>query len=87
MRLLYAGVFAILTSAALCSQEGASPALSTPPITQPGSAAVSSQPALEYVCPMDADIRSKTPGVCPRCGMKLVPGVPEFREYPVSMST
>jgi len=36
---------------------------------------------------MDRDIRSKTPGVCPRCGMKLVPGIPEFREYPVVLST
>jgi hypothetical protein len=36
---------------------------------------------------MDRDIRSKTPGVCPRCGMKLVPGIPEFREYAVTMTT
>src|SRR5579871_4620907 len=43
-------------------------------------------PQLDYVCPMDRDIRSKSPGVCPRCGMKLVPGIPEFREYAVTMS-
>ncbi len=36
---------------------------------------------------MDRDIRSKTPGVCPRCGMKLVPGIPEFREYPLTLTT
>jgi heavy metal-binding protein len=87
MRFLYAGALAVVLSAALCSQEGVSPAVSAPPIAKPGSAAVSSSPALEYVCPMDADIRSKTPGVCPRCGMKLVPGVPVFREYPVTMTT
>jgi len=33
--------------------------------------------ALEYVCPMDKDIRSATPGKCPRCGMTLVKGIPE----------
>ncbi|MBZ5608649.1 MAG: hypothetical protein LAP38_10345 [Acidobacteriia bacterium] len=36
---------------------------------------------------MDADIRSKAPGVCPRCGMKLVPGIPVSREYPVRITT
>jgi len=36
---------------------------------------------------MDRDIRSKTPGFCPRCGMKLVPGIPEFREYAVTLTT
>ena len=27
-----------------------------------------------YACPMDPDIRSHAPGMCPRCGMKLVAG-------------
>src|SRR5579871_6303130 len=31
---------------------------------------------LDYVCPMDKDVRSDKPGVCPRCGMKLVLGIP-----------
>ena len=86
MRVLYASVGAVLISAALSAQEGAS-TLSTPPNVQRGSAAAVSPPVLDYVCPMDRDIRSKTPGVCPRCGMKLVPGIPEFREYPVAMTT
>ncbi|QOY92273.1 hypothetical protein IRI77_36875 [Paludibaculum fermentans] len=30
---------------------------------------------------MDKDVRSAKPGVCPRCGMKLVPGIPEPVEY------
>ncbi len=30
---------------------------------------------------MDPDVRSDQPGVCPRCGMKFVLGVPEEREY------
>ena len=87
MRILYAVVVAVLTSAALSSQEGSSPIPSTPPSVNRGSAAALSQPALEYVCPMDRDIRSKTPGVCPRCGMKLVQGIPEFREYPLTLTT
>ncbi len=35
----------------------------------------------DWVCPMDADYRSDKPGVCPRCGMKLILGVPPEREY------
>lgn len=27
-----------------------------------------------YVCPMHPEVRSATPGRCPECGMKLVPG-------------
>lgn len=26
-----------------------------------------------YTCPMHADVRADRPGVCPKCGMKLVP--------------
>ncbi len=36
---------------------------------------------IEYRCPMDQDVRSNKPGFCPRCGMKLVPGIPDEREY------
>ena len=39
----------------------------------------------EFVCPMDRDVRSSNPGTCPRCGMKLVAGIPETREYLVEM--
>ena len=42
--------------------------------------------AAEFVCPMDADVRSQAPGRCPRCGMKLVEHTPDFREYPVRFS-
>ena len=41
------------------------------------------QPApVEFVCPMDPEVRLKTPGTCPRCGMKLVANIPEPVEYP-----
>ncbi len=36
-----------------------------------------------FVCPMDPEVRSPTPGKCPRCGMTLVETVPEPREYPM----
>jgi hypothetical protein len=39
-----------------------------------------------YFCPMDRDIRSNGPGVCPRCGMKLVAGVPDPVEFHLDLS-
>ena len=35
---------------------------------------------------MDPDYRSDGPGACPKCGMKLVPGVPDRIEYPLEIS-
>ena len=35
---------------------------------------------------MDPDVRSNTPGVCPRCGMKLADKVPEATEYHMDLS-
>ena len=40
-----------------------------------------------WVCPMDPDIRSNTPGFCPRCGMKLADKIPEATEYHMDLST
>ena len=36
---------------------------------------------LDYVCPMDPDIRAALPGSCSRCGMKLIVGVIDPIEY------
>lgn len=46
-------------------------------------------PAAEdaYECPMDHDVRSPKPGVCPRCGMTLVPWVADQREYTVKVTS
>jgi hypothetical protein len=44
-------------------------------------------PDVEFICPMDKDVRSKTPGKCPRCGMTLVAGIPDPREFPVHITT
>jgi len=43
------------------------------------------QNPVEFVCPMDPEIRSKTPGKCSKCGMKLEPGIPQPVEYPLSL--
>lgn len=39
----------------------------------------------DWTCPMDADVRSAKPGVCPRCGMKLVLEIPDRVEYPLEV--
>jgi hypothetical protein len=54
------------------------------------AAAPSNQQLLDYTessyyCPMDPDIRTTAPGKCPRCGMKLVGGIPDIVEYPMNL--
>jgi len=39
-----------------------------------------------YQCPMDPDVRSNTPGICPRCGMKLSSHIPEPIEFPLDLT-
>ena len=41
------------------------------------------EPPVEWVCPMDPNVRSQVPSTCPRCGMKLVAGIPDPTEFPV----
>lgn len=43
------------------------------------------EPPVEWVCPMDPEVRAKGPGKCPRCGMALAPGIPDQVEYPVDL--
>jgi heavy metal-binding protein len=50
-------------------------------------AAAAAQDDVEWVCPMDKDVREKAPGKCPRCGMTLVAGIPDEREYRVELTT
>ena len=40
-----------------------------------------------WVCPMDPDVRANQAGVCARCGMKLVSGVPDRVEYHMDLTT
>lgn len=39
-----------------------------------------------FACPMDPDVRGHQPGVCPRCGMKLVSGIPDPVEYTMDLT-
>ena len=41
----------------------------------------SQNPGSVYICPMDPDVRSNSPGKCARCGMALVAGLPDPVEY------
>lgn len=52
--------------------------------TLPG--AKQDEPPVEFVCPMDPDVRSLQPGKCRRCGMALVPGIPDGDEYRVTVT-
>jgi hypothetical protein len=49
-------------------------------------AAMRAQTPVEWVCPMDPDVRSAQPGRCRKCGMQLTAGIPEPEEYPVDMT-
>ena len=53
---------------------GAAPAEPATPPPDPSSGVV-------YICPMDPDVRSHTAGVCRRCGMTLVTGIPDPVEF------
>ena len=71
----------------LCAQTagpiaGAASLASAPTTPQAGKTAG----PLDWVCPMDRDIRSDQPGVCPRCGMTLVLGIPNEVEYPMELT-
>ncbi len=39
-----------------------------------------------YVCPMDPDVRSNSPGVCSHCGMTLRQGLPDPVEYHMDLT-
>ncbi len=42
---------------------------------------------VEFICPMDPEVRSPSPARCPRCGMKLIAGLPDFKEFHVDLRT
>lgn len=54
---------------------------------QKGEATNTQDDEPEYMCPMDKDVRSKTPGKCPKCGMEMVLNLPEPHEYQVRLTT
>src|SRR5665213_189636 len=50
-------------------------------------AAAQQQPAppVEFICPMDPDVRSNVPGKCPRCGMALEAGIQQPVKYRLNL--
>jgi hypothetical protein len=64
--------------------------VSVTPAQEPSNSATpgeTPEKPIEFICPMDPDVRSKGPARCPRCGMKLEPGIPAAVEYPVVLHT
>ncbi len=51
------------------------------PIVLIAAAAQQPAPPVEFICPMDPDVRSTSPGKCPRCGMPLEAGIQEPLKY------
>jgi hypothetical protein len=43
-------------------------------------------PPVQFICPMDSDVRSAAPGKCPRCGMALEAGILQPIEYRLNFS-
>jgi hypothetical protein len=50
------------------------------------AAAQTSAPPVQFICPMDPDVRSSSPGKCPRCGMALEAGIQEPLKYRLRLS-
>ncbi|HKD05175.1 MAG TPA: heavy metal-binding domain-containing protein [Bryobacteraceae bacterium] len=45
------------------------------------AAAQTPAPPVQFICPMDPDVRSNAPGKCPRCGMALEAGIQQPLKY------
>ncbi len=78
--LLVASVWSCKQADRIPAENGA-PAAKAPKVTAPDPSK-----DLAYVCPMDADVRSATPGKCPRCGMLLVAGIPDPAEFHLDLT-
>jgi hypothetical protein len=50
------------------------------------AAAQTPAPPVQFICPMDPDVRSSSPGKCPRCGMTLEAGIQEPLKYRLKLS-
>jgi hypothetical protein len=51
------------------------------PVLLAAAAAQQPAPPVEFICPMDPDVRSGVPGKCPRCGMALEAGIQQPLRY------
>ncbi len=83
MRVLAVAVPVLAIAALMAAQQNAS----TPqePVSAPQQPAPEKEDDVDFICPMDKDVRTKQPGKCPRCGMKLVAGIADASEYPVNL--
>lgn len=57
------------------------------PISAGAQTPAAQDDGVEWVCPMDKEVREKAPGKCRICGMTLVAGIPDEREYKVELTT
>jgi len=83
---LGAALTAALAAALLIAQQTPLKPKIEDAIVQKGEPEPGADSGVEYICPMDPDVRSKTPGRCPKCNMILVPGLPDPREYPFQIT-
>jgi Cu+-exporting ATPase len=66
----------------------ATPAASLPTAAQPTAShqlpttSHQLQTTIEWICPMDPEVVSDSPGACPKCGMALEPRVPDLSDKP-----
>lgn len=57
-------------------------------LTASAALAQKQEPApIDFLCPMDRDVRTKGPGKCPRCGMRLVANLPDAEEFRLDLRT
>src|SRR5690349_21704807 len=78
-----AALVAVLSVACLVARSDTA-LLAEPAVVQAiqGQAAIPDPAAgVVYICPMDPDVRSYNGGVCRRCGMNLVAGLPDPVEF------
>lgn len=71
------GLLALLGAGALGAHQQAPPPVSAP----------AGEPPVDFICPMDRDVKQSGPGKCPRCGMKLTANLPEYVEYGFDVKT
>jgi hypothetical protein len=76
-RALLAAPAVLAAHEALAQQPPAKPIVGEDPPEKP----------VEFLCPMDPEVRAKGPGKCPRCGMKLLAGLPDPLEFRLDLST
>jgi Heavy metal binding domain len=79
------GVLLVIGVASACHRGDRRDAQAATPVQQ-DSVAPKPSTDLAYVCPMDRDIRSSSPGKCSRCGMALVAGIPDQTEYHLDLA-